>query len=217
WSSDVCSSDLVLALVILFRRRVPWRDALPFLAFVAFGLLAFRNVPALGVVAAPALGRALRVEPSGEPPRADAARVNAMFAAAFVVAYVVFAAVALNKPGLNVKTYPVAAVDYIEGHGLRGAGHRLASQDVVGCYLDLRYGRRADIFIDDRFDMFPESVSDDYEHLLHGDDKALEVLDRQHVDVVLWDRHLPLVTVMQATGQWHEVFRKGGWAVLQRV
>src|SRR5205807_1337850 len=54
---------LVLALVILFRRRVPWRDALPVVGFVAFGLLAFRNVPAAGVVLAPALGRALRVGP----------------------------------------------------------------------------------------------------------------------------------------------------------
>ena len=210
---------LLLAVVILSRRRVPWRDALPFVGFLAFGLLAFRNVPALGVIAAPALGRALRVEGQPAVPAGDAdrPRINAMFAAAFVVAYVVFSAVVLGRDGLNVKTYPVAAVDYIEAQGLRGDGHRLASQDVVGCYLDLRYGRKANVFIDDRFDMFPASVSDDYEHLLHGDDRALEVLDRQRVDVVLWDRHLPLVTLLQQTRQWREIFRKDGWTVLQRA
>ena len=43
------------------------------------------------------------------------------------------------------------------------------------------------------------------------------VVDRYHVDVVLWDRHLALVTVLRATGHWNEVFTKGGWTVLQRT
>jgi len=142
---------------------------------------------------------------------------NLAFVVALVAAYVVFAVAAFQRPGLTVKSYPVAAVDYIESHGLRAAGHHLAEQDVVGCYLDLRFGRQARSFIDDRFDMFPEAVSNDYEHLLRGDDKSLDVLDRYHVDVVLWDRHLALVTVLRATGQWQEGFTNGAWTLLQRA
>src|SRR5205807_4292015 len=135
----------------------------------------------------------------------------------FVAAYAVFGVAALQRPGLSVKSYPVAAVDYIDTHGLRSGGHNVAEQDIVGCYLDLRFGRQARSLIDDRFDMFPASVSEDYEHLLRGDDQALDVLDRDHVDVVLWNRHLALVTVLRATGQWQEVFQKDGWTVLQRT
>ena len=87
----------------------------------------------------------------------------------------------------------------------------------MGCFFDLAFGTKARVFVDDRYDMFPLSVSDDYASLLKGNQDSLAVLDRRHVDVVLWDRTLPLITTLKATGKWQEVFRKQDYVVMHRV
>ena len=90
------------------------------------------------------------------------------------------------------------------------------AQDIIGCYLIFRYGEDARVFIDDRVDMYPLAVSNEYEDLLQGRPDALRILDRNKVDVILWDRNLTLVTIAKASGQWHTVFTKDGWAVVIR-
>jgi hypothetical protein len=138
------------------------------------------------------------------------------FAVVLGLAFAIFAAGIYRQAPLSLKSYPVAAIDYLEQSGLRGPSHRVAEQDVVGCFFDLRFGDKARVFVDDRYDMFPLAVSDDYAHLLKGNPDSLEVLDRRKVDVVLWDKSLPLVGTLNATGKWQEVYRKGDWVVLHR-
>ena len=58
--------------------------------------------------------------------------------------------------------YPVAAVTWAEREGLLGPDARLVSQDYVGNYLEARYGTAVKVFIDDRYDMFPETVVNDF-------------------------------------------------------
>ena len=142
--------------------------------------------------------------------------VNMAFAVVLALAFAIFTVGIYRSGPLNLKSYPIAAIDYLEQSGLRGSTHRVAEQDVVGCFFDLRFGDRARVFVDDRYDMFPLSVSDDYAHLLKGNPDSLEVLDRRKVDVVLWDKSLPLVGTLNATGKWQEVYRKGDWVVLHR-
>jgi hypothetical protein len=206
---------VLLALVVLFRARVGWPDLLPAVAFLGLGLLALRNVPAAGVVVAPALGRALAARPRG--PVRPAPSLNLAFAGVIALAFVLFAVGPFRGTAIAVEPYPVGAVTAMEDEGLLGDGHRIAQQDVVGCYLILRYGRNARVFIDDRVDMYPVEVSEDYAALLHGDPEALEVLGRHDVDVVLWDRDRPLVTVLRATGDWQQVFGDDDWVVLRRA
>ena len=47
------------SLVVLLRTRLPWRDLVPIVGFLALGLLSLRNVTLIAVVFAPVLGRAL--------------------------------------------------------------------------------------------------------------------------------------------------------------
>jgi hypothetical protein len=208
---------MVVALLVLLRRGASWMDAIPVVAFVALGLVAQRNLPLAAVVLAPALGRALA--PGRDRPRAERrepSSVNMGFAVVLGLAFAIFAAGIYRQAPLSLKSYPVAAIDYLEQSGLRGPSHRVAEQDVVGCFFDLRFGDKARVFVDDRYDMFPLAVSDDYAHLLKGNPDSLEVLDRRKVDVVLWDKSLPLVGTLNATGKWQEVYRKGDWVVLHR-
>ena len=73
------------------------------------------------------------------------------------------------------------------------------------------------LFIDDRVDMYPVQVSKDYVHLLQGGERWAAILDRYGVDVVLWDRTLPLAQLLELDSQWRETFRHGDWIVYQRT
>jgi hypothetical protein len=209
---------LVIALLVFFRRGIRWSDAIPIVGMLAASLIAQRNLPLAAVVMAPALGRALALErdrPRAE--RRDPGMVNMAFAVVLALAFAIFTLGIYRTAPLNLKSYPVAAIDYLERSGLRGPTHRIAEQDVVGCFFDLRFGVKARVFVDDRYDMFPLSVSDDYASLLKGNPESLPVLDRWKVDVVLWDKSLPLVTTLKATGKWQETYAKGDWVVLHRT
>jgi len=212
---------LGLALLILLHRGALMRDVLPIVGFLAAGLIAQRNLPLGAIVLAPALGRAMRPGDDSAAASGTARRepsvVNLGFAAVLVVAFAVFTAGVYRTAPLDVRDYPVAAVNFLERSGLRGSSHRMVEQDVVGCYLDLRYGHQARVFVDDRYDMFPLAVADDYEDLIKGNPKSLTILDRLHVDVVLWDKNLALVGTVRATGRWQQVFSKRSWVVLRRA
>jgi hypothetical protein len=211
---------LVAALLVLMRRGVSWADMVPIVGLFAASLIAQRNLPLAAIVMAPALGRALSPERDRAPAavgRREPGMVNLAFAVVLGLAVALFTAGIYRSAPLNLKSYPVAAIDYLERSGLRGPTHRVAEQDVVGCFFDLQFGVHARVFVDDRYDMFPLSVSDDYASLLKGNPDSLAVLDRRHVDVVLWDKSLPLVTTLKATGKWQESYKKGDWVVMHRV
>ncbi len=211
---------LVLALLFLVRARLTWRDVLPVVAFLAAGLLALRNLPLAAVVLAPVLGRVLKRPdsfPPLAPPPASRERVNRLFAVAIAVAFVVFGlSVKANDP-LNLSGYPVGATDFLEESGLLAAPHRIAHLDFVGNYFELRFGRRVKVFIDDRYDMYPVELARDYRQLLGGRPEWQAILDVRHIDVVLWDRELPLASLLKANGNWLEVFSEGDWIVLRRL
>jgi len=222
---------LCAALLVLTRRRVGWADALPVVGFVALGLVSVRNIAPAAIVLAPALGRALRPSPwaaggTAAGPAADRPalvsrtlerRLNLTIASGLVVVVAAFTADAQASGGLDLSTYPVRAVAWMDAQGLLERSHRVAEQDVVGDYLILRDGARGQVFIDDRFDMYPTAVSDDYDTLLHGGPSFAAVLHRYRVDTVLWSRSLPLVPDLEATGGWSVAYQDRSWAVLRPV
>ncbi len=230
----VAAAGLAAAVAVLSRRRVPWALALPAGLFVLLGLLAQRNLAPAGIVLAPALGAALarRDDP---PPSAGAeadeadeeaqgatgeARAPATFrdrvlGAAVAAAAVAVVANALAQGSLNLAPYPVEVVQQGERLGAFRAGRLVATQDTVGCYLILRRGRGAGVFIDDRFDMYPVDVSLDYLTLLRANPGTREVLDRRGVDAVLWERSRPLVPVLVDRG-WRETAGDRRWVLLER-
>jgi hypothetical protein len=108
---------------------------------------------------------------------------------------------------LGLGGYPTQAEAYLVSHGLLDPSHhRIAAQDIVGCYLILIRGTTGRVFVDDRVDMYPVSVSQAYDDLLHGTANSVSVLDRYGVDVVLWNRRLPLVDELRVHGGWRQVY-----------
>jgi hypothetical protein len=193
---------LVIALVVLFRHPPAWPDIVPLLGFTALGLIALRNLPVLAIVAAPIMGRALR--PAGEAPeRHESDGLNLFFGLALALAFLLTAVTIFGRDGISRKGYPVAAIAYMEREGLMAPSHLVAEQDIVGCFLILERGTRARVFIDDRVDMYPVAVSNDYSTLLQGFPGALSVLDARNIDVVLWEKGQPLEGLLEASGRWN--------------
>jgi hypothetical protein len=189
--------------------------------FFALGLIAVRNIPPAAIVLAPVVGRALRpIRPGDDAPAASTASrrpvVNLAFLALIGVAAAIFLASAIQGRAIDTDTYPAAALSYMERTGLLRAPHRMAQQDTVGDYVILREGMRARVFIDDRFDMYPARITREYASLLAGSPSSLRILERHHVDVVLWDRSKALVPLLRATGDWRQAYARKGWVVLVR-
>jgi hypothetical protein len=211
---------LAIALVIIARRAPRWTDALPAIAFVALALYAERNVPVAAVVMAPVLGRALRPRP-GERVRQGDRDVQTIFTMALAIGLVValglLSANIVRRKPLYLARYPVAAVDFLTDEGLRSPSHRVATSDRVGNYLEAKFGTDARAFIDDRYDMFPSSVVRDYRSLVEARANAFDVLDRRRVDVVLWDRHDALATLLRSSTRWQSVYQDNRWEVFQRT
>jgi hypothetical protein len=213
---------LTLAFALFLRARVAWRDLVPSVVFLAASLYSVRNLGVAAIVLAPVLGRAVRraeAAPLRASDETDPARLrtNRLLLATIAAAFVVFSVSLFTTSGLDLDRYPVAAVSHLDRAGLLTPAHRLAHQDYVGNYLNLRYGTRVSVFVDDRYDMYPLSVSRDYRKLLRGEPDSLAILDRRRVDVVLWNRTLPLANILAGNSGWRETFRDGDWVVLQRV
>lgn len=196
------------------RARPPWADAIPLVAFVASGLLAQRNLPMAAIVAAPVLARSLGRRPDGAmSSRSRDVRplVNVAIAAALGALAAVFVAVAATQPALAFEGYPVRA------SRLYARPARVVTTDVAAGYLILRDGREANVFFDDRVDMYPLAMTRDYLRLLKGDADALEVLERRQVDVVVWEARRPLHAQLAASESWRRVGRRDGWLVWVRT
>ncbi|HEX9994714.1 MAG TPA: hypothetical protein VGB14_17430 [Acidimicrobiales bacterium] len=202
------------AVVVLLRARLRWADTLPVAAFVAAGLLAQRNLPVAGVVAAPALGRALLA--GGSAARPERTRAGGLVAVAMALVAAGLVASAWRGPHLDLARYPVAAAQWMDGEGLLGPAHRMAHDVGTGNYLAFRYGREARVFVDDRLDLYPEAVSHDVDALLAGTPAALDVLERRQVDVVLWRAGDDLPALLDLAGGWRTAYDDGDWVVLTR-
>jgi hypothetical protein len=209
---------LIGAIVVLTRYRPRWDALLPAAVFLALALFAIRNMAVFAVVLAPVLGAALRPgtgTTEDAAPEARRPRVNVYFAVVLAIGGLLFVARAAGDKYLDVEAYPVAATSFLQREGFLPRG-RVVTQDVVGCYHILRYGRRAHVFIDDRVDMYPIRVSNDYSTMLRGERNTLKLLDRYRIEAVLWDKELPLATVLREASGWRQAYAKGDWVVFVR-
>jgi len=202
----------VAALVMLQRRR-SWEEALVAGVLAGAGLFALRNTLIASIALTPILARGVR---GLGRIRGDRRTVVALAATGAVVV-VAFASLAstLNRPAYDLKRYPVAELNWMNSHGL--LQKRVAAPDYVGNFRTLREGANAEVFIDDRYDMYPSAVARSAFAVSDGARGALAELRRRGIDVFLWDRRQAIATIVAESPEWRVVHQTEKWIVAERV
>ena len=80
----------------------------------------------------------------------------------------------------------------------------------------LAYYPEQKVFIDDRYDMYPRKVISAYFVLSEGSPGWERELDRYKVDVVVWNKGLPLAQYLARDDRWHRTYHDGTYAMFVR-
>lgn len=205
---------LAAGAVVVLARRPDRRDTLMTVLALGLGLMAMRNLAVASIILVPVVARGVgQVGTMRVDTRSPTLRV-AM--AAVAVFGVLALSSTLQRSSYALSAYPVRAVAWLEDHDLVGQRQAvIASRDYVGNLQTLLYGPDAGVFIDDRYDMYPTDLTEDYVDLLRGAGWT-DVLDRRGVDIVLWDRGHQLAELVAASPDWGVAFTEDRWIVACR-
>ena len=104
-----------------------------------------------------------------------------------------------GQPDFQVRSYPSVAMTYVQTHGL--LGQRLFTTDAWAGYDILRFWPHQRVFLDDRYDMYPIQVIDDYTDVADGHPNWEQVLDKYRVQVVVWQPKRALSQLLAESAQ----------------
>ncbi len=212
--------QIALAILVL-AKRPSWRLALPFAVFVPAALYSSRNLLVASLVLtatmAPALKGMGELKAHARLSSAPLAWAGALTFAAVAVMTVVSAA---QKPAVELIGYPVQALAYVDAEGLLpradGSQGRLLTQDYVGNLREYLDGPRGDVFVDDRAEVVGKQVEEDYVALLGLQPTWSQTLERYDIDVIVWQRNMPLAVVLAESPDWQIRYTDPLWIVATR-
>ena len=195
--------QIALVLVAL-TRRPSWRLALPAVVFIPAALLGSRNVVVASLVLTP--GVAAAAAGLGSIRGEERKPIFRVVLVALVALGLLASAGRLGGQTVRLRPYPVAAVTWAGAQGALGTDARVVTQDFVGNYLEVRFGTAVRTFIDDRYDMYPSDVVNDYTTLLKGGAGWQDVLAKWSATSVLWERRQPLAELLMVSPAWHIIY-----------
>jgi hypothetical protein len=199
------------------RHRVSRRDLVVTLPFLVLALWALRNIAVAPLVGLPVVARALAVDPETAASRRRAERptpIGWALLAVLVVGTVGLVARAAAEPDFATAAYPVRAMEALERRDLIGT--RLLMDDGDAAYAELAYPDEQPVFLDDRYDMFPVPVIEDYLALGDATVHWERIFRRYDVETVVWPEDHPLVRFLTDSGDWTEIHRDRHWVALVR-
>jgi hypothetical protein len=207
----VLLGQVVVGGILLAVRHRRWSSALPLLVFVAAAVLGARNVGPASVVAVVAIAPALHGLGTDDGHR----RLPVLGVATVAVVTVALLAGinSLTGPDTDLRGYPVAATRWLDDHSLLDHDDRIVTRDYAGNYLEARYGTDVQVFMDDRYDMFPLPVVLDYEALMQGSDDWEAIVERWDADAVLWNEDTDLLPLLEASDRWRLAYQDDHWSV----
>jgi hypothetical protein len=204
----------VLLSVVLLVRRPSYRAGLVIAVFVGAALLGTRNLTVASLVLLPVMAAAT---PSlGSLRSAARTRLGPALGLVGVIGFVLLGAVRLGQPDFELDGYPVDAIAYLQGEGVDLTGVHMATQDVVGNYLELLHGPGSIVFYDDRFDMFPAEVSEAHLSLVRSGPSLRIDLERYDIDLVTWDRPAATGQRLVVDPAWRVLYTDESWLVACR-
>ena len=204
----------IMVAIVALVRRPSYRAAIPLVIFTAAALVGVRNAGVASLVLIPGMARGLADLGSIRGNQRSKVAGAGVIALALVAALLIRSS--LQQPGFDLSPFPVDAVAWLDQNGLRQPNLPMATPDFVGNYLELLEGTDARAFIDDRVDMYPKPVVDDFVLLQQGHPGWREVLDRRSIDLVLWPNNLPLTGFMAQSPDWRTLYTDSTWTLTCR-
>ncbi len=212
--------QIAVAVVVLVRRP-SWRLALPFVVFVPASLYSARNILAASLVLtaamAPSLAGIGELKANARLSSTPLAWLGGFAMAALCAAMLT---TPLGKPTLDLTSYPVAALAYLDANDLvpppDGSEGRLLTQDFVGNLREYLDGPVRDVFIDDRAEVIGEQASADYISLLGVHPNWRDSLDRNDINVIVWQKDFALAAILAESPDWQIRYRDPNWIVAVR-
>lgn len=185
----------------LIRVRPSRRDVIVSLPFLFLGLWAVRNVGIASIVTLPVAARAFASDRARRDDRLPLAWAFVLLLGAGAALQGVSAA---GQRDYDLHKYPVAAMRQMEQDGL--LGKRMYTTDAWGGYTIWRYWPQQRVFMDDRYDMYPVDLVEDYNEIADVKPGWREALDRRRVEVVVWPRERALAQVLAQDEAWTRVY-----------
>jgi hypothetical protein len=201
--------ELVVAIVLLVRQP-RYRNAIPMVVFVVAALLGARNLTVASMVLLP--GMASATTGLGSLSSAMKPRLAAAWGLACICAVGLLVTARLQQPVLQLSGYPIDAIAYLEVSGVDTSTTHMAAPEIVGNLLTYVYGvegRR--VFYDDRFDMYPASVSEAALAVQEGSPDVFSKLDELDVDLVTTPWTSPLALALRRDPAWRIIFLDEHW------
>jgi hypothetical protein len=172
--------------------------------FTAAALLGSRNVVVASMVVLPGLARGL----TGLGQETGALRRSIFRPAAIALTGIgaLSIVVAARGPVYSFNGYPVAAVAWAGQQGMLTPDAHIVSRDFVGNYLELRFGTAVKVFFDDRFDMYPKKVLEDFDALNRGSPSWDRIIDSYRPTAVLWPTKEAIGQYLASSPRWRVVY-----------
>jgi hypothetical protein len=228
--------SLAAAVWNLFRGKIA--QALLVVTWVHLGLLSIRNLPILGLVAAPVvtpmlsdwldtlvhsrvaewLRRTLTIvaQVAAEVRVIEALpRWHAVSGAAYLfLAIASFApgASSVMKPAFDPQKFPIKAAAFLDAK----AG-RIFTGDQWGSYLIYRLYPHRQVFVDDRSDFYGGAFDQEMLEMLNARYDWSEYLDRYAINTVLLPPNVPLATTLKESPRWRATYDDGRALIFRRA
>ena len=192
---------LLIVAVLALARRPTYRAAIPLVVFAAAALLGLRNIPLAALVLVP--GMSLGLAGIGRLDGRERGPVPGVLTAVAVVMTLVILSNQFARPAFDLSSYPTDGLVWLDQNGQIDPERRVATEDTTGNVIELVFGTRARVFFDDRFDMYPQDVADDYltVHRLKPDWQ--DALADQGIERLLWTQSSPLAVAVRDSPDWH--------------
>ena len=221
------SVGLCIAVMVLSRRRPSGVDIALLLAFSLLGITSQRMVIWWAIVmplvlvpyVVDTVERFRKRNERVDPPR----YLNTVFLA-LLIGFVVMCSpwlrarnplLTAKKKATRIDDAPYDAVVYLHENRFKG---RLFIAIHHAAYVSWVLGADVKVFADARLDFFPNRIWDEYFEVHEGRKRALEILDRYHVDAVIADRRSAsaLMTQLVRSRNWTKVYSDDAFVVFSR-
>ncbi|MFZ6002384.1 MAG: hypothetical protein ACOYXM_00480 [Actinomycetota bacterium] len=206
---------LQLVLAVLALVRLPsYREGLVVAVFAPAALLGSRNIAVASLLLVPVLADA--APRWGSLRSTTRSRLAAVLGVLGVSSLVLLSSVRIAQDDFELSAYPVDALAFVDEKGVDLAQHRLAAMDIVGNFMELIYGPRGEVFYDDRFDMFPDRVSNAHLALVHAERSLVSELDEFEIELVLAELSSASAQRLSVDPAWRVLYSDELWLLVCR-